>query len=572
MADRKFCHPCASVIMAWVILFAAALLTSCGGLEVSRYYERGAVATSAPIATMVGEQVFAAGGNAFDAAVAVGFALSVVHPTAGNIGGGGFAVIRDGATGEIRALDFRETAPAGAFETMYLDSTGSVVPGASTVGAKAAGVPGTVAGLYQLWQKYGTMPWDALVGMAASLADTGFIVDEYLAGEFDAYKSELTAFESTARQFFPGGRAVRAGEKLRQEALAKTLYLIAAEGTDGFYRGEVAQYIEECMTAHGGLITADDLAGYEAVWRQPVHVRFDSLDIYSMPPPSSGGVLIGQILKLLEPFSFSALTPESPQYLHLFCEASRLAFADRSEHLGDPDYYPVPVDALLADDYLHMRRDMISSQHASSSAEVRPGELARQESDQTTHYSVCDSDGNMVAVTYTLNSSFGSMLVVEGAGFLLNNEMDDFSVKPGEPNIYGLVGNEANKIQPNKRMLSSMSPTLVLKNGRPLLALGAPGGGKIITTVAHAILCFSRFGLSPQEMVAQPRVHHQWLPDILYLEKGSFDIRVIQELVRLGHNVEEREPYSDLQVVYVGPDGLMTAASDPRQRGSAGGI
>lgn len=572
MADRRICHPCASVLMAWVILFGATVLPGCGSLEVTRYYERGALATSAPIATEVGKQVLARGGNAFDAAVAAGFALAVVHPTAGNIGGGGFAVIREGATGQIRALDFRETAPGAAFETMYLDSTGSVVAGASTVGARAAGVPGTVAGLFELWQKHGTMPWEELVGMAAILADTGFIVDNSLADNISSYAAELRAFEPTARQFLPGGDPVRAGERLTQKDLAKTLFLIAAEGPNGFYTGKTAQRIEECMTAYGGLITADDLAGYKAVWREPVHFKFDSLDIYSMPPPSSGGLLIGQILKILEPFNFSGMTPKSPKYIHLFCEASRLAFADRSMHLADPDFYGVPVEVLLADSYIRTRRGMISGDHALLSSDVAPGDVAGQESDQTTHYSVCDSDGNMVAVTYTLNSSFGSLLVVDGAGFLLNNEMDDFSLKPGEPNIYGLIGDEANKIQPGKRMLSSMSPTLILKNGQPLMALGAPGGGKIITTVAQAIMSFSRFRLSPGETVTQARVHHQWLPDLLYLERGAFDIDVIQELIRLGHIVEEREPYSDLQLVYVGPDGLMTGASDPRGRGTSGGI
>ena len=478
----------------------------------------------------------------------------------------------DGESGAIRALDFRETAPSAAHERMYLNDSGEVIENLSTVGAMAAGVPGTVAGLYRLWESYGSLPWDELVGYAAALADTGFVVDEYLAGSFEEYSSELGAFEATSKQYLPKGRAPGAGEVLVQADLARTLYLIAAEGRDGFYKGQTAALIDSTMRAHGGLITVDDLAGYEPVWRQPIHVKFDSLDVYSMPPPSSGGILVGQILKILEPFDFSRLSPNSPEFIHLFAEACRLAFADRSEHLGDPGFYDVPTQGLLDENYIAERRSHITFDHAMPFEEVRPGVIPRVESEQTTHYSVCDRAGNMVAITYTLNGSYGSMLVVDGAGFLLNNEMDDFSVKPGVPNVYGLVGAEANKIEPNKRMLSSMSPTLILKNNHPCLAIGAPGGGKIITVVAQAILNLTRFDLSPSETAALPRVHHQWLPDVLYLEEGGFDINVVQALIALGHHVEERAPYSDIQIISVNSDGTMTGASDPRRRGTAAGL
>ncbi|UCE24165.1 MAG: gamma-glutamyltransferase [Candidatus Zixiibacteriota bacterium] len=553
------------------VMVLAALCLGCANVEVTQYHDRGALATAAPIATAVGEGVFAEGGNAFDVAVAVGFTLAVVHPQAGNIGGGGFAVVRDGSSGAIEALDFREKAPSAAHETMYQDSTGQVIEGLSTVGALASGVPGTVAGLYELWSRHGSLAWEELVGVAASLADTGFVVDDYLARSLNDYKLELTEFEPTARQFFPDGRQWQAGDRLIQSDLAKTLYSIAAGGKDGFYTGTVAEYIEQTMASFGGVITAEDLLAYEVIWRDPIHFRFDSLDIYSMPPPSSGGVHLGQILKLLEPYDFSRFTANSPGYIHLFCEASRLAFADRSEHLADPDFHDVPVARLLDGDYIALRRALISPEHASSSGEVGPGLTASPESDQTTHYSVCDRDGNMVAVTYTLNASYGSKLVVEGAGFLLNNEMDDFSVKPGVPNLYGLVGAAANRIEPNKRMLSSMSPTLVMCHDRPMLVLGAPGGGKIITVVAQAILNFTRFKMSPLETVRQPRVHHQWLPDVLYLEQGQFSIDVKQTLIRYGHTIEERDPYSDLQLLHIETDGLMTGASDPRGRGTVGG-
>jgi gamma-glutamyltranspeptidase/glutathione hydrolase len=561
----------ARVFLSSAIIIAF-ILIGCGSVEITHYYEKGCLATSAPAATAIGEQVFADGGNAVDVAVAVGFALAVVHPEAGNIGGGGFALVREGGTGDVSALDFRETAPGAASETMYLDSLGEVVEGLSTVGARAAGVPGTVAGLYELWARFGSLPWEQLVAAAAVLADTGFVVDGFLAQSLATYASELNAFQSTARQFMPDDQPLEGGMRLIQADLARTLRRIATEGRDGFYRGEVAQAIQQTMLTHEGLITAEDLAAYEPVWREPTRFRFDSFEVFSMPPPSSGGVLLGHILKILEAYDFSGLTPDSPDYIHLFCEASRLAFADRSEHLGDPDFYRVPVERLLDDAYIQLRRGLISSEHASSSQQIGPGEAVDHESEQTTHYSVCDGDGNMVAVTYTLNAAYGSKLVVEGAGFLLNNEMDDFSVKPGVPNIYGLVGKEANKIEPNKRMLSSMSPTLILRGGQPYLVLGAPGGGKIITAVAQTILNITRFGLSPSEAAAQPRFHHQWLPDVLYLEEGGFTIDVIQKLIRFGHTVEERKPYSDVQVVYIGTDALMMGVSDPRERGRAGGF
>jgi len=554
-----------------MVVFLTGLLLGCRGVRVTHYFERGALATAAPIATGVGETVFARGGNACDAAVAVGFALAVVHPEAGNIGGGGFALIHDGASGEVRALDFRETAPAAATEEMYLDKNGEVIENLSTFGAKAAGVPGTVAGFYRLWEEYGTMPWEELVTIAAALADTGYYIDAYLAESFEEHREALTFFASTADIFYPDGRALKIGERLFQKDLSRTLYLIAAEGPDGFYKGQVAESLVKSMTEHGGLISLEDLENYGPVWREPIHFVFDSLDIYSMPPPSSGGIVMGQILKLIEPYDFSAWTPATPEYIHLFCEASRLAFADRATHLGDADFYPVP-DGLLDESYLQQRRSLIIEKHASSSTETRPGSFGpANESEETTHFSICDQDGNMVSITYTLNTAYGSKLVVEGGGFLLNNEMDDFSIKPGVANTYGLVGGEANKIEPGKRMLSSMSPTLVLRNDRPYLALGSPGGSKIITVVAQAIVNCTRFGLKPVDAAGQPRFHHQWLPDQIYLEESGFDINTKQGLISYGHNIQERTPYSDLQMVFVDDDGLMYGVADPRKRGSAGG-
>jgi len=553
-----------------VFMTLAVVLLSCTGLKVTRFYEKGALAAGAPLATEIGREVFTRGGNAFDVAVAVGFALAVVHPRAGNIGGGGFAVIREGETGLIKALDFRETAPAAAYEKMYLDNDGEVIENLSTYGARAAGVPGSVAGLYELWKDRGAVPWEELVRIAADLADSGFVLDEYLANSLAEYQKDLTGYPETAKIFFPEGKTLSVGERIEQKDLAASLYVIAAEGPDGFYKGSIAERIDSCMKIRGGLITKEDLAAYRPIWREPLHFIFDSLDFYAMPPPSSGGIAVGQILKLLEPYDFSKLTPDGPDYIHLFCEASRRAFADRSQYLGDPDFYEIPP-GLLDESYLEERRQTITMGHASNSQLVQPGLPFRHESDQTTHISICDQQGNVVALTTTLNTNYGSKLVVAGAGFLLNNEMDDFSIKPGFPNNWGLVGAEANKIEPGKRMLSSMSPTLVMRKGKPYLVLGSPGGSKIITAVAQAVLDITRFDMNLEETVAQPRFHHQWLPDKIYLEEGAFSVKTKQTLIRYGHTIEERTPYGDLQMIYIDPLGLMTAASDPRNRGTAVG-
>jgi gamma-glutamyltranspeptidase/glutathione hydrolase len=370
----------------------------------------------------------------------------------------------------------------------------------------------------------------------------------------------------------PDGSLPAEGDRLKLPDLAATLYLIAADGPKAFYSGTIADKITAGVQKYGGLITNDDLESYRASWRDPIKFTFDSLDVYSMPPPSSGGILVGQILKLLEPYGFGSFSPESPEYIHLFCEAARLAYADRSRHLGDPDFWNVP-SKLLDDDYLKERRAKISFDHAGTSIEVEPGSPARFEPEHTTHYSICDARGNMVSVTTTINSYFGGGLAVEGAGFLLNNEMDDFSIKTGHANLYGLTGSEANRIEPGKRMLSSMAPTLVLKHDRPYLILGSPGGSKIPTTVAQAILDVTRFGLTLEETVNQPRFHHQWLPDILYLEAGRFDVAVKQRLIRYGHQIEEREPIGDLEIVEIDPvTGLMSGASDPRRGGAVDGL
>lgn len=558
-----------SVILA---AFAVIALTGCEKISYQTLYEKGIVATASPIASEIGKKVIEDGGNAFDAAVAVGFVMAVTHPMAGNIGGGGFAVIRNGQSGMIETIDFRETAPQTATETMFLDLNGDVIDGLSTTGAKAAGVPGTVAGLYELWSDKGSMEWEALVNIAAALADTGFVVDAYLANSLAEYKSELSVFDQTYQTFFPEGSAPAAGERLYQKNLARALYLIAADGPKAFYEGAIADSLEATMVEQNGLITKPDLINYQIIKRDPIHFTFDSLDIYTMPPPSSGGIILNQILKSIEPYDFARYNPQTVEYIHLFTEFSKLSYADRSEYMGDPLFYDVPTAQLTSPQYIEDRATQVDLHSATPSSEVKPGLTGYHESDQTTHFSICDNQGNMVALTYTLNTNYGSKLMVNGFGILLNNEMDDFSIKPGVPNTYGLVGGEANKVEPEKRMLSSMTPTIILKDGKPFAVLGSPGGSKIITVVAEAIINLTRFNLNPEETAAQPRFHHQWLPDLLYYETGAFDPKTISELEAMGHKLQSREPYSDLQLIYIDGSGLMSGASDPRHRGVVRGL
>ena len=555
---------------AFLLALLPFFISGCDNASFTSYYEKGALATASPIATQIGEQVFAKGGNAFDVAVAVGFALAVVHPEAGNIGGGGFAVIRDASTKEIKALDFREKAPLASSEKMYLDSMGNPIENMSTVGADACGVPGTVAGLYELWKEHGSMKWSELISYAILLADSGFMVNSYQAESFNKYRDRLSVFDESSRLFYPNANIWQEGDTFVNRDLGWTLVQLEKDGLESFYAGEIADSIVATVKRYGGLISHEDLASYQIKWRKPVSFTFDSLQIYAMPPPSSGGLIMGQILKLVEAYDFSIYKPGSIEYIHLFCESARLAFADRSEYLGDPDFYNIPFD-LLDKNYISERRQLINLNQTNSSLEILPGSIPIPESGQTTHYSVVDAEGNMVAVTYTLNSSYGSKLAVNGCGFLLNNEMDDFAIAPGVPNLYGLVGGEANKIEPAKRMLSSMSPTIILKGGEPLFVLGSPGGSQIITAVTQVIVSLSRFNLPLEKALSQPRFHHQWLPDNILLEEKSFDINVKQGLLKLGHIIKEADMLSEIHAVYIDGAGLMSATADRRGPGSAGG-
>lgn len=554
------------------LLAPVLILCACGSLSVEKFYQNGAVVTSSPIASEIGLNILKRGGNAFDAAVGVGFALAVCHPEAGNIGGGGFALIYESESGEIRALDFREKAPLAATANMYLDQDSNVIENSSLIGARACGVPGTVAGLYCLWKDYGSLDWYNLLEQAIMLADTGFIVDDYLANSLAYYTEDLKTFPETEAIFVPDDAAPASADRLVQKDLAATIQRIGLDSLKGFYSGKTADLIVETMTKYGGLIDHNDLLSYQAVWRAPLKFSFDSLEVYSMPPPSSGGVILGMILGLIEPYDFYQFTPKSAEYIHLFTEACRLAFAERAVHLADPDFIDNPVAAMLNPLYLDSRRELIDPYHAGNSMEIESG-IPRNthQSESTTHFSIVDRLGNVVSLTYTLNTMFGSHLVVGGAGFLLNSEMDDFSIKPGVPNVWGLTGGRANEIASGKRMLSSMSPTIVTAEGKPILALGSPGGSKIITTVAEAIINMTRFKLNVEQAVNQPRFHHQWFPDTLYLEQGGFDINIMQDLIAKGHIIKERSPYSELQIIYIDGNSMMTAAADPRRNGKACG-
>ena len=566
---------------------AAVALTVCSPAapvalaQATTYGREAMVASVDRHATEIGLEVLRAGGNAVDAAVAISLALAVTHPQAGNLGGGGFMVIHLAEQGTNTTIDYREAAPAAAGRDMYLDANGEAIPEASTVGYRACGVPGQVAGLALAHSRYGSLPWQQLVEPAIRLAEEGFDVGYHLARALQSKHESFMRFPSTAAIFTNGGEPYRFGDRLVQGDLAWTLRRIAERGRGGFYGGEVARRIAADMAANGGLITEEDLAAYRAVEREPVVGAFRGYTIVGMGPPSSGGILLLQLLGMLEPYNMRALGHNSSRYIQLLTEAERLAYADRAHFLGDSDFHPVPVDRLVSPGYIERRRQLINPYRATPSAEVAHGPEPPAESEETTHFSVVDRWGNAVACTTTLNSSFGSSAVAAGTGVLLNNEMDDFSIKPGVPNIYGLVGGEANAIAPGKRMLSSMTPTIVLRDGEVCLVVGSPGGSTIITTVLQVLLNVLVHELPPQTAVAAPRFHHQWLPDLTYVEPFGFAEDVLENLGRIGHQlrVHERKfrvwirtTIGDVHAVVRDREtGLLVGVSDPRRGGVARG-
>ncbi len=527
---------------------------------------QGMVASQEALATQIGVDILKQGGNAVDAAVATGFALAVTLPRAGNLGGGGFMLVHLAEQNQTIAIDYRETAPARATETLFLDKHGDVDRNKATFSHAAVGVPGTVAGLTHALEAYGTLPLRQVMQPAIRLAKEGIIVTDDLADSLKRRRDIIEIFPETRRIFLKqDGSHYQAGERFSQPDLAWSLEQIAQEGADAFYRGDIAKKITAEMEANGGLITADDLAHYRIMEREPVRGRYRDYEILSMPPPSSGGIAILQILNILKEDDLDTSGHNSAATIHLMAEAMKRAFADRSRLLGDPDFVEIPVERLLSEPYAKQLRAQIGTR-ATPSEEILSLTDLTSESRDTTHFSVMDKDGNIVSNTYTLNFSYGSGIVAEGTGILLNNEMDDFSAKPGSANAYGLLGNAANKIEAGKRPLSSMSPTIVLKDGTPFLATGSPGGSRIITTVLQILLNIIDHDMNPMSATAATRIHHQWLPDVIRVEDG-ISPDTIRLLEQKGHKVEEGDAMGATQTI-MHYDGVFYGAADPRRRGA----
>lgn len=525
------------------------------------------VVTAHPLATKVGLEILHLGGNAIDAAVAVHFALAVVYPQAGNIGGGGFLLYRS-KTGVMDALDYREIAPAAATEGMFLDSTGKVIPKKSQFGILAAGVPGSVDGMWEAHKKYGRLKWEQLVNPAVILADKGFQITQQEADNLNAERMIFVKY-STFLPAFVKTEPWKAGDWLIQRDLANTLRRIEGDGRDGFYKGATAALIRFDMEKKGGLITEQDLENYHSVWRKPLDFYWKGLRIITMPPPSSGGIILNQLLTMVSDHSLKSYGFHSAAAVHLMAEAERRSYADRAAHMGDPDFWKVPVARLCDTTYLKERMADFNIEKASLSTKIKEGNI--KVSEQTTHFSIVDAVGNAVSVTTTLNDSYGSRTVVAGAGFILNNEMDDFSAKPGTPNIYGAIGGKANAIVPGKRPLSSMTPTIVTKNGKLSMVVGTPGGTTIPTSVFQILINVYEFGLPLEEAVQQKRFHHQWQPDRISIEEGALSEDVIAKLQSMGHTVLARSPIGRVEAIMVTPEGKLQGVADNRGDDAAGG-
>ena len=531
----------------------------------SRNYNKGAVSTAHPLASLVGATILSRGGNAFDAAIAVQWVLAVVYPGAGNIGGGGF-LVGHSWEGKNIAIDFREAAPSKATKDMYLDNEGNVQTKLSQQGHLACGVPGTVAGLFET-KKYSRLSMRTLIQPAIDIAEFGFVITEGEANGLNATKSSFIA-NSTQPSAFVKETPWKVGDTLINKDLAETLKRIRDYGERGFYEGKTAKLIVEEMRQGNGIMTLDDLKNYKAKSRAVISFNYKGYEIVSMSPPSSGGILLCQMMKMIENRNISRFPFQSPQSVQLMVEAERRAFADRATYLGDPDFWKVPVNTLTDAAYLRKRMEDFDSTKATPSASIKAGLI--HESDQTTHISILDKEGNMVSVTTTLNGSYGSRTVVGGAGFLLNNQMDDFSAKPGAANMYGAIGGAANAIQPNKRMLSSMTPTLVLKNKKPYLVVGTPGGTTIPTSVFQTLVNIIDYKMSGDEAVNLPKFHHQWLPDEISIEP-SFSDNTKGALEKMGYNFRKRISIGRTELIRILPDGKKEITADNRGDDSVAG-
>ena len=524
--------------------------------------QKAMVVSAREEASKIGVEIMKKGGNAFDAMVATELALAVAFPFAGNIGGGGFMVYRK-SNGEIGSLDYREKAPLAASKDMFLDEKGNVIKGKSLETALAIGVPGTIAGVFEVHKKLGSLPIEEILKPVIQLAERGVVVTKKQENQLKNYHEEIVKVNDSKSLF---SKIFIEKDTIKYPALAATLKRISKNGRDEFYKGETAKILVHYLQQKGGIITLEDLAKYEAKWRTPITFTYKGLKIISMPPPSSGGICLAEILKMIEPFDIAKMGHNSTQAIQVIVEAERRAYADRSVYLGDPDFVKIPVKELISEKYLKQRMANFNPEKASLSSEIREGKVTSTESTETTHYSIVDQFGNAVAATTTLNDGFGSKYYCDELGFFLNNEMDDFSAKQGTPNMFGLIGGEANSIAPQKRMLSAMTPTIVEKNGKLFMVVGTPGGSTIITSVLQTILNVSQFKMSMQDAVNAPRFHHQWLPDVITFEPDTFDTKTFETLKSKGYIINEKTTpvIGKVDAILVLPNGKLEGGADKR--------